>query len=530
MLFQPVAATDGTVRITDVSVGDANVVIERGGVVYTWQSDRTRLITQITTGNSEGQGHYELCVKTRHLRTDSERDLSCRSTVLAGNSTEQIVFEFEQWPPELIGRQTVSVVVTADTLNREVAAKHTFQIHVIRRDGDLDRDGLTNRRELKTATNFSKADTDGDGIGDGFELNTYGTDPKHPDSDGDGITDGLEVHIHKTDPNAADTDTDGLHDPVEITVYGTNPKRVDTDGDGLDDAIEVNTFGTVPDTADTDGDGLDDGLEVRTHETNPNAADTDGDGLRDPLEVYTYETDPNRADTDGDGLADGKEVHVHETDPTRADTDGDGLKDGLEITTYATDPNTIDTDGDGLADGAEVRRYDTDPTRADTDGDGRGDGSEVSPPLVGRLRNNWLLGIGIGFVLGGGGLWLWFHRSDRTRHALLRLLTHEKLPSRLRRDTDTIGGPERESASSETEAPPLTNEDRVRLLLEERGGRIRQSAIVDETDWSKSTVSRVLSRMEEEGQISKINVGRGNIITLPGREPERAKPPFDDGL
>jgi len=36
-------------------------------------------------------------------------------------------------------------------------------------------------------------DTDGDGLNDGAEVNTFSTNPLAPDTDGDGVSDGLEV-------------------------------------------------------------------------------------------------------------------------------------------------------------------------------------------------------------------------------------------------------------------------------------------------------------------------------------------------
>jgi len=74
----------------------------------------------------------------------------------------------------------------------------------------------------------------------------------------------------------------------------------------------------------------------------------------------------------------------------------------------------------------------------------------------------------------------------------------------------------------------LTDSDRVRKLLEENGGRMKQVDIVDSTDWSKSKVSMLLSDMEEDGDISKLRVGRENIISLAGQEPDAAGSPFDD--
>jgi HSP20 family protein len=39
------------------------------------------------------------------------------------------------------------------------------------------------------------ADTDGDGLSDGDEVNTYTTDPILADTDGDGLTDDVEVKL-----------------------------------------------------------------------------------------------------------------------------------------------------------------------------------------------------------------------------------------------------------------------------------------------------------------------------------------------
>ncbi|ELY95515.1 helix-turn-helix transcriptional regulator [Natrialba taiwanensis] len=105
---------------------------------------------------------------------------------------------------------------------------------------------------------------------------------------------------------------------------------------------------------------------------------------------------------------------------------------------------------------------------------------------------------------------------------------------------------ERQSAGSvgatepDTEADPnatpvglseeelLTDEDRVVKLIQENGGRMKQVNIVDETGWSKSKVSMLLSEMEDDGTISKLRVGRENIISLDGFEPEATKSPFEE--
>src|SRR6266404_5661805 len=58
---------------------------------------------------------------------------------------------------------------------------------------DFDRDNLTNLQEFLLGTDIRKADTDGDGLSDGDEVNTYHTNPLLADTDGDLITDGVEV-------------------------------------------------------------------------------------------------------------------------------------------------------------------------------------------------------------------------------------------------------------------------------------------------------------------------------------------------
>ncbi len=58
---------------------------------------------------------------------------------------------------------------------------------------DSDQDGLSDQREHDLGTNPYRADTDGDGLVDGAEINQHGTNPHAADSDGDGTNDGVEV-------------------------------------------------------------------------------------------------------------------------------------------------------------------------------------------------------------------------------------------------------------------------------------------------------------------------------------------------
>ncbi|USZ68352.1 helix-turn-helix domain-containing protein [Halorussus salilacus] len=106
-----------------------------------------------------------------------------------------------------------------------------------------------------------------------------------------------------------------------------------------------------------------------------------------------------------------------------------------------------------------------------------------------------------------------------------------------------VGSPERAGNDSPTPEPDrsggstsvgdlpdeamLTDEDRIRELLTRYGGRMKQADVTEETDWSKSTVSRKLSKMEEKGLITRVQVGRGNLVFLSGYEPETTKSPFE---
>jgi len=185
------------------------------------------------------------------------------------------------------------------------------------------------------------------------------------DSDNDGLANKLEKQMG-TDRKNPDTDGDGLSDGDEVNTYLTSPLNSDSDGDGLNDGDEVKIYGTVPHKADSDGDKLDDGSEVNIHGTNPTKADSDGDGLDDSEEVKTYMTDPLKADSDGDGLGDQEEVLIHMTDPKMMDTDADGLTDAQEVTEYKTDPKNADTDGGTISDADEIARG-TDPLNAEDD-------------------------------------------------------------------------------------------------------------------------------------------------------------------
>ncbi|WP_135821928.1 helix-turn-helix transcriptional regulator [Halostella litorea] len=189
-------------------------------------------------------------------------------------------------------------------------------------------------------------------------------------------------------------------------------------------------------------------------------------------------------DLDGDGLPNGKEVEQG-LNLTDSDVDMDGLSDGAEMENYGTDPTDPDTDGDGLRDGLELQ-LGTDPT----------DGATVVKLTAGALV------FGVGLIAG----WVLY-----------------------RRRSDEAPGAESEAESDRADDEPLiTDEQRVLQLLRENDGRMKQAAIVQETEWSKAKVSRLLSDMTENGEIEKLSIGRENIIHLEGQGPEAAKPPYGE--
>jgi len=151
-----------------------------------------------------------------------------------------------------------------------------------------------------TAGNLPSADIDGDGASNFEEFQWWltfgasscsitnlnllvGPNPTKADTDGDGIVDGWEMINGLNPVNPADAsgdiDSDGLTNLQEYQ-YGTDPRNVDSDGDGLNDGDEVNVHLSDPAVADSDRDGLDDGYEIAIG-SNPRFADSNGNLVSD---------------------------------------------------------------------------------------------------------------------------------------------------------------------------------------------------------------------------------------------------------
>lgn len=75
-----------------------------------------------------------------------------------------------------------------------------------------------------------------------------------------------------------------------------------------------------------------------------------------------------------------------------------------------------------------------------------------------------------------------------------------------------------EPTDEERPAELLSDEERVMRLLDENDGRMKQGSIVKETNWSHAKVSQLLSKMNDEGTVDKLRIGRENLISLPDED------------
>jgi len=214
-------------------------------------------------------------------------------------------------------------------------------------------------------------DADGDGLAnqlefvfmdqgyDPFVVNSAAAFPWLEDPDWDGMTTQVEFTVHLTNPRQPDTDGDGMGDGWEI-AHGFNAKLnnrnggpanhhpdADPDGDGLTNA-EEEQHGTNPFAADSDGDGVSDGDEV-DQGSNPNdpndsqpppngtvpANVTFGDPSGSHSEKYRIQLTPLEGDTGGVRFRTNRQYGVPQTDTFRLPK---GAKYKVELIHIGTDP------------------------------------------------------------------------------------------------------------------------------------------------------------------------------------------------
>lgn len=62
-------------------------------------------------------------------------------------------------------------------------------------------------------------------------------------------------------------------------------------------------------------------------------------------------------------------------------------------------------------------------------------------------------------------------------------------------------------------------------LVRDAGGQMWQTDLVETTGWAKSTVSRYLETLEENGTVVRVLIGRSNLVGIPGEMPDAVSTP-----
>ncbi|WP_157971695.1 helix-turn-helix transcriptional regulator [Halorussus litoreus] len=88
-------------------------------------------------------------------------------------------------------------------------------------------------------------------------------------------------------------------------------------------------------------------------------------------------------------------------------------------------------------------------------------------------------------------------------------------------EDEHAAGDDESTEDADEDGPPtelLSDEERVLRLLRDNDGRMKQADIVTETNWSNAKVSQLLSKMNDNGEVDKLRIGRENLITLPDED------------
>ena len=190
------------------------------------------------------------------------------------------------------------VMVMAEVTDGEASDTRGFVIRVVANDLDSDEDGLTDAEEEALGTDPNDPDSDGDFIGDAFEV---GDDLENPlDTDGDGTIDALDD----------DSDEDGISDADEAGDEDVATDPIDTDGDGTPDFRDL----------DSDDDEVGDADDNCRIVENADQVDTDDDGQGNACQD----------DDDGDTILDGEDNCPLVANTDQIDVDNDGIGDACD--------------------------------------------------------------------------------------------------------------------------------------------------------------------------------------------------------
>lgn len=216
-----VAGAQGGILSVDVS-GDG-VATRDGGTVYLWQGESYEV--SVRFGDLPGQDDYIVCLD-EYANQSGCSPKRQRNNVDEG---EAVTVRFRLSASDR-GKRQMRVRLHGDDFGPTNPKRDevTVAVHVVRKRGDLDGDGVSNRDETGAGLNMTAEDTDGDGLLDGTEVKQRETDPARADTDGDGLSDGDEAMQYRTDPTRTDTDGDGYSDGREVREFGTNPLVADS--------------------------------------------------------------------------------------------------------------------------------------------------------------------------------------------------------------------------------------------------------------------------------------------------------------
>ena len=133
-------------------------------------------------------------------------------------------------------------MVISRNMERESLGLEDIYRTKINLDADDDGDGLVNKREKTLNTKIDLTDTDGDGLTDGYEVESLKTNPLIADTDGDGLNDASEIKLNYN-PLKSDSKGDGIKDGERKISYtyksGNVTLRLNGKGDLPNTTIDI---------------------------------------------------------------------------------------------------------------------------------------------------------------------------------------------------------------------------------------------------------------------------------------------------